>query len=167
MVRPADSSDCAAIATIENYAVETNFAHFGTSPVSPEATAQAFELAENRFPWFVKEIDGKVVGFARAGTWKVREGYHWTTEVGVYLNPEAQGRGFGRELYEALFPRLEEIGFHAIVAGIALPNEPSVRLHEAMGMHHVGTFPEMGFKLGAWRDVGYWFRNFDSPEPLI
>jgi phosphinothricin acetyltransferase len=32
-------------------------------------------------------------------------------------------------------------------------NAVSVRLHERFGFQHVGTFREVGFKLGRWLDV--------------
>ena len=158
MVREATPEDLADINRIENYWIAESFAHFGTEPVPRAETTAAFQSATGRFPWVVKTDSGKVVGFARAGVWKVREGYHWTTEIGVYVDPNYQGKGVGGELYGLLFPKLQELGFHTIVAGIALPNDASVRLHEKFGMTHAGTFPEMGFKHGSWRSVGYWYR---------
>lgn len=159
MVRPANEHDLASIVRIENYAIETGFAHFGTELVTKEAAKAAWEAAEGKHPWLVKELNGDVVAFTRATLWKPRQAYQWTTEVGVYVDPAEQGKGFGKELYGFLFPELEERGFKTIVAGIALPNEASVRLHEAFGMTYVGTFPNMGFKLGEWRSVGYWVKT--------
>ena len=49
-------------------------------------------------------------------------------------------------------------GYHAAFAGIALPNEASIGLHEAMGFAPVGVYREVGWKLGQWRDVGWWQR---------
>jgi phosphinothricin acetyltransferase len=72
---------------------------------------------------------------------------------------DAQGRGVGRALYEALFERLRAGGFHVVVAGITLPNEASVRLHEAVGFRAVGVFPEVGHKFGRWHSVGFWQRT--------
>lgn len=158
MVRPATEQDLSSIIRIENHAIETGFAHFGTEPVSLELAKASWEAATGRYPWLVKEVDEQVVAFARASPWKPRQAYQWTTEVGVYVEPDQQGKGFGKELYGVLFPELEQLGFQTIVAGIALPNHPSVRLHEAFGMTHVGTFPNMGFKLGEWRSVGYWVK---------
>jgi phosphinothricin acetyltransferase len=45
---------------------------------------------------------------------------------------------------------------HVLIAGIALPNPGSVALHEKFGMQQVGCFPEVGFKMDQWVDVGYW-----------
>jgi phosphinothricin acetyltransferase len=51
---------------------------------------------------------------------------------------------------------LKAQGFHSAFAGVALPNEASVGLHEAMGFRHLGTYSEVGFKHGRWHDVGWW-----------
>lgn len=159
MVRPANEHDLASIVRIENHAIETGFAHFGTELVTSEAANVAWEAAQGKHPWLVKELNVEVVAFARATLWKPRQAYQWTTEVGVYVDSAQQGKGFGKELYRVLFPELEERGFKTIVAGIALPNEASVRLHEAFGMTHIGTFPNMGYKLDEWRSVGYWVKT--------
>jgi len=159
MVRPATVEDLAAIARIENEAIEHTYAHFGTTPVTAEETRRAFELAHERYPWYVAEIDGAIVGFARCGPWKTREAYRLTTEVGVYVDPGWQGKGIGKALYEQMFPAMEKAGLHTVLAGIALPNDASVRLHESFGMTHVGALPQVGFKHGEWRDVGYWAKT--------
>ena len=159
MVRPATVDDLAAIVRIENEAIDNGFAHFGSSHVTLDETRRAFELAHERYPWYVAEIDGAIVGFARCGPWKTREAYRWTTEVGVYVDPEWQGKGIGKALYQEIFPAMERAGFHTILAGIALPNDASIRLHESFGMTPIGTLPQVGFKLGEWRDVGYWAKT--------
>ena len=48
--------------------------------------------------------------------------------------------------------------YHAAFGGIALPNDASIGLHEAMGFTPVGTYREVGWKMGGWRDVGWWQR---------
>ena len=47
-------------------------------------------------------------------------------------------------------------GYRNAYAGITLPNAKSVGLHEAMGFRPVGVYQRVGFKHGAWHDVGYW-----------
>ena len=69
------------------------------------------------------------------------------------------GRGLGRALYDALLRELAQRGFHCAMGGIALPNAPSVALHERMGFVKVAHFREVGWKLGRWIDVGYWQRS--------
>lgn len=158
MVRIATEQDLEAITEIENWAIENTFAHFGLQGIRNESTIQAFRFAKDKYPWVVAEIEGQIAGFARASAWKTREAYDRTTEIGVYVLPEWQGKGVGRELYKLLFQELIQRNFHTLLAGIALPNDASVRLHESFGMVKVAELPEVGFKHGAWRNTGYWAR---------
>ena len=124
-----------------------------------------FEGESARYPWVVAAAGADVVGFARASPWKSRGAYAWTVEMGVYVCAAARGAGVGRALYDALVPMLREAGFHTALAGIALPNDASVRLHESIGMRAAGVLPSVGYKLGAWRDVGYWAMRLAEGAP--
>ena len=42
---------------------------------------------------------------------------------------------------------------------LALPNEASVKLHEATGFAYAGTQVGTGYKLGRWHDIGIWQRD--------
>jgi L-amino acid N-acyltransferase YncA len=76
--------------------------------------------------------------------------------VSVYVRDGLRRSGVGRALYRALFALLRQQGFYAAHAGITLPNEASVRLHESLGFRPIGVYPGVGFKHGAWHDVGWW-----------
>jgi phosphinothricin acetyltransferase len=93
---------------------------------------------------------------AYAGPWNERAAYRWTVESTIYVDPSAHRRGVGDSLYDELLNRLRQQGFHSAVAVIALPNDPSVRLHERHGFARVGYLLEAGYKHGAWHDVGFW-----------
>ena len=108
--------------------------------------------------WLVADIDGAVVGYAYGSPHRTRAAYASSCDVAVYVDPGHARRGIGRALYAVLLPLLGRKGCHAAFAGIALPNEASVGLHEAMGFTPVGIYREVGWKLGAWRDVGWWQR---------
>ena len=74
----------------------------------------------------------------------------------------------GRALYETLFSLLRLQGFYVAHAGITLPNAASVGLHEALGFQPVGVYPAVGWKFGAWRDVGWWrlpLQPLPDPRP--
>jgi phosphinothricin acetyltransferase len=77
-------------------------------------------------------------------------------EISVYIKNGIEGKGIGTILYENLFAELNAKPVHVIVAGIALPNDASIRLHEKFGFEKVAHFSEIGFKHGRWIDVGYW-----------
>jgi phosphinothricin acetyltransferase len=76
--------------------------------------------------------------------------------VAVYVGAAHRRRGVGRALYTSLFALLRLQGFCAAHAGIALQNPASVALHERMGFAPVGIYRAVGYKSGAWRDVGWW-----------
>ena len=69
----------------------------------------------------------------------------------------------------ACYPRssglLERQGYVVAVGAIALPNDASVRLHEALGFVHAGTYRGTGFKLGQWIDVGLWQKELAPRSP--
>lgn len=164
MIREACERDLSSILDITNIEIRTDAAHFGTEPLLLDDLRCEIESARGRYPWVVCETNSAVTGFAKAAPWKPRGAYAWTAEIGVYIAAEHRERGVGRALYKALFPRLRGANLRTIVAGIALPNPASVRLHEVFGMRHVGTLRRMGFKLGQWRDVGYWQVCRGEPE---
>ena len=164
-IRDADPGhDAAACAAI--YAP-----HVEGSPVSFEERApDAAELAARierygrSHAWLVAERGGEVVGYAYATAFNERHAYRWSASVSVYVGESARGEGIGRALYEALCARLRERGFRMACAGITLPNQASVGLHEALGFERVGINREIGWKEGAWRDVG-WFQLELAPAP--
>ena len=107
--------------------------------------------------WLVAEVDGVLAGYAYGSPHRTRAAYASSCDVAVYVDPAFARRGLGRALYGALIEQLAG-QYHAAYAGIALPNDASIGLHEAMGFTPVGVYREVGWKLGAWRDVGWWQR---------
>ncbi len=157
MIRSATAADFDVIAAITAYYVEHTAIHFAyQAPTADELRAQ-WDGPTGRHPWLVLD-DGAVRGYAKAGTWRAREAYRGCAEVGLYLAPDQRGRGHGPALLAALLVELTARGFHVAIAGIALPNPASVALHERAGFTAVGTFREVGWKLDAWHDVGFWQR---------
>jgi len=133
------------------------------TPISFETEAPTVEEMRQRIkktldilPWLVCEAEGHVLGYAYASRHRERAGYRWSVDVSVYVRDGRRGLGIGRALYTSLFVILRLQGFYNILAGITLPNPASVALHEAMGMLPVAVYPAIGFKCGAWHDVGWW-----------
>jgi phosphinothricin acetyltransferase len=154
-VRLATEDDLPAVCEIINHYIENSFVNFRTEPQDVDEWRNDWKRQHDRFPWLVA-TDGRVVGVAYAAPFHGRAAYQWTAEATVYVGPSSQRRGVGDALYTELMARLGRQGFHSVVAVIALPNEPSVRLHERHGFVHVGQLVEAGYKLGAWHDVGFW-----------
>lgn len=154
--RAATAADLPAIARTYAHYVHETYATFDLEPPSTETWHARWEAAQRSgHPWLVAEVESAVVGYATTSPHRPKPAYDTTAEATIYLNASATGQGLGRPLYTATL-RAAADRFHMVVAGIALPNEPSVALHEALGFTLVGTFAEVGRKLGAWRDVGWW-----------
>lgn len=159
LVRPTAEADLETIADIYAHYVRSSPVTFHLEAPSAADWRQRFvSVDETRHPWLVSELSGAVAGFAFASPFRPREAYALTAETTVYLHPDAVGRGLGRALYAQLLGEASERGLHMAVAGITLPNHASVALHEAVGFEPVGVFREVGHKLGAWHDVGWWQR---------
>jgi phosphinothricin acetyltransferase len=148
-----DAAACAAI--YEPYVAEKATSFEDVAP-TPAEFAERIERTSRRWPWLVLEDGGRVVGFAYATEHRARAAYRWAADVAIYVDASHQGRGAGRRLYGALLELLRRQGLQAACAGITLPNEASVGLHEALGFERVGVYRAIGWKAGAWRDVGWW-----------
>lgn len=168
-MRDARAADAAACAAIYAPYVTGTAITFETEPPSVDEMAARIETASSSYAWLVLEQQGRVVGYAYGGRFHARPAYRWAAEVSVYLEPGRRRTGGGRALYEALLARLRERGFRIAIAGMTLPNEASVGLHEALGFEPVGTYRRIGYKLGAWHDVAWTQRRLlddgDGAEP--
>ena len=158
-IRSAISEDASVLANIYNYYIDNTCVTFETEAVPADSMAE--RIAETHalpLPWLVAEVSGHVLGYAYASKWKGRCAYRFAVESTIYLDPEFTGKGIGKPLYVALIDAIKDLGMHAVIGGIALPNDASVRLHESLGFEKIGHFKEVGFKQDQWVDVGYWQR---------
>ncbi len=165
MIRSATAEDAQRIAEIYNYYTRNTVITFEEIPVPEQEMRERIEdVLGAGLPWLVADTGQGVLGFAYAGEWKGRCAYRHSVEITIYLHHECGGSGWGSRLYEALFEELRAGTTHVAIAGIALPNEASIALHEKFGMEKVAHFAEVGFKFERWLDVGYWQLILDSQE---
>jgi L-amino acid N-acyltransferase YncA len=156
-IRKAAITDAAQIAEIYNYYIKTSHATFELETIdAAEMENRISETFQKNYPFFVCEEDEEIVGYAYGRMFRPRRAYQHSIEVSVYIKNGAEGKGVGTKLYEKLFPEILQKDFHAIIAGISLPNDASVKLHEKFGFEKVAHFREVGFKFGRWIDVAYW-----------
>ena len=164
-IRLATVADAAQCAAIYGPYVNATAVSFEMEAPSAEAVAGRIENTLQRFPWLVCDAGGDVLGYAYAGPHRQRAAFQWAVEVSVYVEDGSHRRGVGRALYTSLFACLRVLGYFKAYAVIALPNDASVGLHEAVGFQHVGTFDDVGYKLGRWHPVGYWELSLQPPSP--
>jgi phosphinothricin acetyltransferase len=157
MIRHAKLSDAGALSDIYNYYILNTVATFEEQPINAlDMSSRIVEVTNAELPWLVAERNNAIVGFAYASKWKGRCAYRHSVEVTVYLSHSMASRGLGSALYDELFQRLKENSIHVVLAGISLPNDASIALHEKFGMSKAAHFEEVGFKFGNWVDVAYW-----------
>lgn len=153
----AGAGDAAAIADIYQPYVTDAVTSFEVGAPSAAEMAKRIDAVLTFAPWLVGlDAAGEPIGYAYASRHAERAAYQWSVDVTVYVRDGHHRRGVGRALYQALFPLLRLQGFYVAHAGISLPNAASVGLHESLGFRAVGVYPAVGWKFGAWRDVGWW-----------
>lgn len=156
LVRSARPDDAAELLAIYAPVVNETAISFELVPPTESEFADRINSVIASDPWLVLERDGQVAGYAYATKFRDRHAYEATRETTVYVHPNHRKAGVARELVEALIAELAARSIRLIVAGIALPNEPSIALHEALGFTQVGTFHDVGRKFDQWHDVGFW-----------
>ncbi len=165
LIRHADpASDGGPCAAVYAPSVTSGVASFEEhTPDGNEMSARIARIAP-RYPWLIAEDGAEVLGYAYATQHRERAAYRWAADTTVYVSSDHQRRGIGRALYGALLPLLRRQGLYVAVAGITLPNEASVALHEAVGFELVGHYRDIGFKHGTWHTVGWWQARLRDPE---
>lgn len=165
-IRSVKLDDAARILEIYSPHITNSSTSFETDVPSIDEFKKRISEYTSKFPWIVYELDGKVVGYAYASAHRSRCAYEWSVESSVYVDPDFQGKGVGSKLYQELFKLLKTQGVVNIFAGITLPNEGSIKLHESLGFTYIGKFMDVGFKQGQWWDVGWWQLQLQRPvEP--
>lgn len=160
LVRAAIAGDLPALTEIYNHYVLHTAVTFDLLPFAPEDRQSWFDAhaASGPHRLIVAEDAGRVAGYASSSRWRPKAAYDTTVESSVYCRYDAIGRGIGTLLYRTLFEMLEEEDVHRVVAGVALPNDASVRLHEGAGFRQVGIFTGVGRKFDRFWDVA-WFER--------
>ena len=155
-IRLAVRDDGRQVAEIYAPVVAGSAISFEADPPAAEEMAGRIDAALPFAPWLVCADGERLLGYAYASRHRERAAYRWCVDVSVYVREGCRGAGVGRALYTSLLALVRLQGFFAAHAGITLPNEASVRLHESLGFRPVGVYPRVGFKRGRWHDVGWW-----------
>ena len=171
VLRLATPTDAKGILNIYAPYIENTSFTFETEVPSIEEFGERISTYLINWPWLVCEIDGVIAGYAYATRHRERTAYQWCTESSVYIHDEYQRAGIAKALYIALFDILKKQGFRNVYAVINLPNDKSVFFHERCGFEYFATYEKVGYKLGQWKNVGWWKLSIneygDEPEAPI
>lgn len=140
--------------------VERTAISFEYEVPTEEEFAERIQTISSKYPYIKAVVDGEIVGYAYANTFKARKAYDWSVETTIYVKQSCRRGGVGRVLYDQLEKSLRGMGILNMNACIASPIKPgeyltddSIRFHEAMGFVRVGTFHKSGFKFHQWFDM--------------
>jgi len=156
-IRKVRLDDACAICNIYNYYIENTAISFETIPVSETEMKQRInEIINTGYLFYIGEIDGKIIGYYYTHRWNNRCAYKSTVEESIYIDKDEIGKGYGTKLFEHLLKHIDKRTTHVLIAGICIPNENSVRLHEKFGFKQISHMKEIGRKFDQWQDVGHW-----------
>ncbi len=171
VIRAARAEDAAAIAAIYAPYVLSGTVSFETEAPDARAIRTRMASSDGLYAWMVAtsgEEDGGVLAYAYASRFRDRPAYRYVVETSIYVAGAVQGQGVGRLLYEALIDTVRAQGFTQAIGVIALPNDGSIKAHEAVGFRRAGVYREIGYKHGRWIDVGFWQCELnDSAVPPV
>jgi phosphinothricin acetyltransferase len=169
MIRLANPTDAVAMLAIYAPYIRHTSLTFETGVPAVADFANRIRSYLENWPWIVYEKDGQVLGYAYASRYRERVAYQWSVECSVYIHDDHFRSGIAKKLYTPLFSILKTQGFTTVYAVINLPNDRSVAFHESMGFSYFATFKKVGYKLGKWKDVGWWQLQLndyaDEPSP--
>ena len=165
LVRLARADDAEHVAAIYRPYCEDTVVSFECAAPTVEEMAARIQTITMHYPWLVREEGGVVVGYAYASRHRDRAAYNWSVDTAVYVDRAHHRQGIGRALYAILFRLLALQGYFKAYAGITLPNDASIGLHEAVGFSRVGVYHGVGFKHGAWRDVAWFEAPLQAERP--
>jgi L-amino acid N-acyltransferase YncA len=170
-IRLATAQDGPAIADIYRPAVTDAAISFEMEPPDGAQMQERVVDTLKRLPWLVCEAGADVVAYAYASAFRNRAAYQWSVEVSAYVREDSRRAGAARALYASLFAVLVLQGYRNALAGITLPNDASVGFHRSVGFTSIGVYRGVGYKHGAWHDVGWYERplaprRVDPPPPV-
>ena len=117
------------------------------------------------FPVLVaRDADGCVIGYASYGPFRPHDGYARSVEHSIYVAPDAQGRGIGRALLDALVTRARQAGLHVMIGGLEAGNTASLALHAKAGFVETARMPQVGAKFGRWLTLVFVQKLLDVRE---
>ena len=162
-IRRATFEDATFIADTYRPFVEDHYASFELSAPDAAEIAHRMEAADDMYPWLIAEDDGPLA-YAYASPHRTRPAYRTSVDVAIYAAPNARGKGVGKQIYARLFEILTQQNYVMAFAGILVPNGASIGVHKTLGFELIGTYPNVGYKDGAWRETQWWAKCLSEPQ---
>jgi L-amino acid N-acyltransferase len=163
-IRDAEAADLPGLLAIYNDVIATSTAIYSYLPTTlEERTTWWRARIGTGYPVLVAVDASGVLGFSTFGDFRTWPGYRFTVEHSVHVRADTRGRGIGKELVKALFPRAAALEKHVMIAGVDAANEASIRFHERLGFEKSGHLREVGHKFDRWLDLVFLQRWINRP----
>lgn len=170
-IRIATPQDAASLVDIYRYYVEETAITFEYEVPSVAEFHRRIETTLERYPYYVVEEEGQVIGYAYAGPFASRAAFAWSCEVSIYLRDGQTKKGYGKRLYQLLEETLRAMGYQNVYACIATPVVPdetlsrnSVDYHAHLGYRLVGEFKKCGYKFNRWYNIVWMEKALDHHD---
>lgn len=171
-IRIATIADAEAIQRIYAPYVKNTAVTFEYDVPSVDELIERISKTISQYPYFVAVDDGVVVGYAYARSFHSRIAYQHSVEVSIYIDEARRGEKIGQLLYSELEKALIRQNVYVLYACITTTdricdqnlNDASVRFHEKMGYHLVGTHNLCGYKFDKWYSV-IWMEKVIADRP--
>lgn len=161
MVRFVEKKDVRSLLAIYNDYIENTTCTLELEPLSVEEFGARVEKIAERFPYFVYEENGEILGYAYLNDFNSRGGYRFTADLSLYVAPLARGRGIGRALYEEIERKAKEMGLCNIVSLITAENEASLAFHDKLGFERVARIDDIAHKFDRWIGLYYCIKRIN------
>ncbi len=155
-IRFVEPKDAVQILDIYQPFILRTSVSFETEVPSLEAFQNRIENYAEKAPWLVAEENNTIIGYAYATVHRSRQAYQWNQEVTAYTHPEHLRKGVAKALYLKLLSYLKKMGYAKAIAIITLPNDPSLKFHQALGFQLIGIMKNVGYKFNQWHDTSWW-----------
>lgn len=147
-IRLAVEADLPAIVDIYNASIPSRLATADLEPITVESRRNWFRSHGDRYPVWVMEADlnqqnPKILGWLSLQMFYGRPAYHKTAEVSIYIAPEHQGKGIGKQLLEYAIARCPKLAITKLVGFVFAHNQASYRLFKSFGFEQWGFLPEI------------------------
>jgi L-amino acid N-acyltransferase YncA len=156
-IRDATLSDLVSIVAIYNAAIPGRMATADLEPVTVDSRRAWFaEHSPNARPlWVIQDErdSGEIKGWISFQSFYGRPAYNATAELSVYIAPNAQQRGYARQLVAEAIRRAPEFGLRTLLGFIFGHNEASLALFRSFGFETWAHLPRVAELDGIERDL--------------
>ncbi len=167
IIRDAVEADLQAIIEIYNATVPTRMVTAELEPTTVEARLPWFrEHSPGQYPFWVAELEGRVVGWLDFKKFLPRCAYRGTAEISVYVDEKFRRRGVGQRLLEHAIARASSLGITALVGLIFGHNEASLKLFQRLSFEQWAFLPAVAQLDGVQRDLVVMGQHCPARSPV-